>query len=478
MGVRFSHPLPFRLLSCQNLSGSFLFVIIKLSRYYILLDNDCNFLIYFSLDMVYNDNRGKVFGGDSILVIIFNNYIFERRAKMKKNIKFTILLILLVISLTGCVKFNSTMEIKKDKSMDYKIIYAFDKSLFGDQEILTNDDKKELENKGFTVSNYVDGNMKGFKVSKNIKNIDDVSSTNDATYDLSGLLDSNKSESKVFKVKKGFLKNTYTASFKFDSSDSDLNNSTSNDTTIDNDFTIDDNNTTTDSDFDFSNINTNMDLSFNVKLPYKAISSNATTKKNDDKELSWNLSSTGEDKIEFSFALYNMTNIYICGGVIVLLIIIVIVSILNKGKKNKVSNKDATNDKQTTTFNSSVETPIMSNNVTSQSSENINKVEAFYQQPDKKSNIADMYSNQSIQEQASTNSQSTVFSTTNVDNNPVNETLSTSSVDNQIFPQPVQTTDIFSTTNVNSNLANQTLSTDTVNNQQSNVNNDNQIDTL
>lgn len=431
---------------------------------------------------------------------------------MKKNIKFTILLIMLVISLTGCVKFNSTMEIKKDKSMDYKIIYAFDKSLFGDQEILTNDDKKELENKGFTVSNYVDGNMKGFKVSKNIKNIDDVSSTNDATYDLSGLLDSNKSESKVFKVKKGFLKNTYTASFKFDSSDSDLNNSTSNDTTIDNDFTTDDNNTTTDSDFDFSNINTNMDLSFNVKLPYKAISSNATTKKNDDKELSWNLSSTGEDKIEFSFALYNMTNIYICGGVIVLLIIIVIVSILNKGKKNKVSNKDATNDKQTTTFNSSVETPIMNNNVTSQSSENINKVEAFYQQPDKKSNIADMYSNQSIQEQASTNSQSTVFSTTNVnntsvnetlftnsvdsqtspqlvqtasilsttnvDNNPVNETLSTSSVDNQISPQPVQTTDIFSTTNVNSNLANQTLSTDTVNNQQSNVNNDNQIDTL
>lgn len=374
---------------------------------------------------------------------------------MKKNIKFTILLILLVISLTGCVKFNSTMEIKKDKSMDYKIIYAFDKSLFGDQEILTSDDKKELENKGFTVSNYVDGNMKGFKVSKNIKNIDDVSSTNDATYDLSGLLDSNKSESKVFKVKKGFLKNTYTASFKFDSADSDLNNSTSNDTTIDNDFTIDDNNTTTDSDFDFSSMNTNMDLSFNVKLPYKAISSNATTKKNDDKELSWNLSSTGEDKIEFSFALYNMTNIYICGGVIVLLIIIVIVSILNKSRKNKVSNKDATNDKQTTTFNSSVETPIMNNNVTSQSIDN-----------------------QSIQEQASTNSQSAVFSTTNVDNTPVNETLSTNSVDNQTFPQSVKTTDIFSTTNVNSNLANQTLSTDTVNNQQSNVNNDNQIDTL
>lgn len=366
---------------------------------------------------------------------------------MKKNIKLTTLLILLVISLTGCVKFNSTMEIKKDKSMDYTVIYAFDKSLFGDQEILTSDDKKELENKGFTVSNYVDGNMTGFKVSKNIKNIDDVSSVNDATYDLSGLLDSSKSESKVFKLKKGFLKNTYTASFKFDSSDSDLNDSTNNDTTTDDDFTLD-NDTTTDSNFDFSNVNTNMDLSFTVKLPYKAISSNATTKNNDDKDLSWNLSSTGEDKIEFSFALYNMTNIYICAGVVILLIIIVIVSSLNKKNNNKVPSKGVTNNNETTTFNSSIETPTINNDVINQNqtnvTENISAVEELYPQQDKNTNIENMYSNQNIPEQTSTSPQTTVFSTTNVDNNTVNKTLST----------------------------------DTVNNQQSNVNNDNQIDTL
>ena len=328
---------------------------------------------------------------------------------------------------------------KKDKSMDYTVIYAFDKSLFGDQEILTNDDKKELENKGFTVSNYVDGNMKGFKVSKNIKNIDDVSSTNNTTYDLSGLLDSNKSENKVFKLKKGFLKNTYTASFKFDSSDSDLKDSTNNDTTTDNDFTIDNDTTTdSDSDFDFSNVNTNMDLSFNVKLPYKAISSNATTKNNDDKDLSWNLSSTGEDKIEFSFALYNMTNIYICAGIVVLLIIIVIVSSLNKKNNNKVSSKSITNDNKTTTFNSSIETPTINNDAINQNqtnvTENISAVKELYPQQDKSSDIETMYSN----------------------------------------PQPTE----FSTTNVNNIPANQTLSTDTVNNQQSNVKNDNQIDSL
>ncbi len=407
---------------------------------------------------------------------------------MKKNIKLTTLLILLVISLTGCVKFNSTMEIKKDKSMDYTVIYAFDKSLFGDQEILTSDDKKELENKGFTVSNYVDGNMKGFKVSKNIKNIDDVSSTNDATYDLSGLLDSSKSESKVFKFKKGFLKNTYTASFKFDSSDSDLNDSTSDDTTVDDDFTLDNDTTTdsTDSDFDFSNVNTDMDLSFNVKLPYKAISSNATTKNNDDKDLSWNLSSTGEDKIEFSFALYNMTNIYICAGVIILLIIIVIVSSLNKKNNNKVPSKSVTNNNENTTFNSSIETPIINNDVTSQNSnqnqtninENISVVEELYPQKDKSSDIESMYSNQNIPNQTFTSPQPTNFSTTNVNNIPANETLSTNMTDNQSFPQVTQTTNVFSTTGVDNNSTNQTLSTDTVNNQQPNVNNDNQIDSL
>ena len=404
---------------------------------------------------------------------------------MKKNIKLTTLLILLVISLTGCVKFNSTMEIKKDKSMDYTVIYAFDKSLFGDQEILTNDDKKELENKGFTVSNYVDGNMQGFKVSKNIKNIDEVSSVNDATYDLSGLLDSNKSESKVFKFKKGFLKNTYTASFKFDSSDSDLNDSTNNDTTTDDDFTID-NDTTTDSDFDFSNVNTAMDLSFTVKLPYKAISSNATTKNNDNKDLSWNLSSTGEDKIEFSFALYNMTNIYICVGVIILLIIIVIVSSLNKKNNNKVPSKSVTNNNENTTFNSSIETPIVNNDVTSQNSnqnqtninENMSAVEELFPQQDKSSDIEVMYSNQNIPEQTFTSPQLTDFSTANVNNIPANETLPTNMTDNKSFPQTAQITSAFSTTNVDNNLANQTLSTDTVNNQQSNVNHDNQIDTL
>lgn len=58
---------------------------------------------------IYN-NRDKVLGGDSMLVKIFNSKNkLQVRSKNEKNIKFTILLILLVIFLTGCVKFNPTM---------------------------------------------------------------------------------------------------------------------------------------------------------------------------------------------------------------------------------------------------------------------------------------------------------------------------------------------------------------------------------
>ena len=50
---------------------------------------------------------------------------------MKKNFKtFKLLLIALMLLLSsGCVKYNVTMDIKKDKSMDFNMIAAFDKSL-------------------------------------------------------------------------------------------------------------------------------------------------------------------------------------------------------------------------------------------------------------------------------------------------------------------------------------------------------------
>lgn len=289
---------------------------------------------------------------------------------MKKRF-LSVCLFFFVLSLTGCVKYNATMDIKKDKSMDFSIVYAVDTSVFGDKDILDVEQKNDLTKKGFTVSDYLDGNMKGVSLSKNIKNIDSVSSTSDVDYSLSGIMDSTSDS--IFNVKKGFLKNTYTAKFNFNASDSGLNgtedqsntndeafvngvssdyiavNDNSNTAVIDNSdaASSDDLNVDTEIDSsidmpDFSSaLASSMDLSFNVKLPYAAISNNATSVSDDNKSLSWTLTNDSINAIEFSFELYNFNNIFIAGGIgllalILLIVVIIVVSKRGKGKKETV----------------------------------------------------------------------------------------------------------------------------------------------
>lgn len=266
-----------------------------------------------------------------------------------KKIKYLLLLCLFTIILTGCVKFNANMDIKKDKSMDFSIIYAFDKTVFGESNTLKEEDFAEVKKQGFTVTKYSEGNYEGFTLTKKIANIDEVSTESDTVYDLSGMMSENASNNYIFKVLKADDKNTYTAKIKFNANDSGLNSSdeetpdevvtTGEDTNTigalddaTNEITSDN-----DSSLDYTSLMQNMDLSFNVTLPNSAITSNATKKENDDKKLSWALTTSGEEYIEFSFALSNKINdnmiLYIGIGVVALALIIVVAIVLLKGKK-------------------------------------------------------------------------------------------------------------------------------------------------
>lgn len=142
---------------------------------------------------------------------------------MQNKIKTILISTLILMGLSGCVKFNTTMDIKKDKSMDYSIIYAANTSLIDTQEIFSQEDKKELESKGFKIEDYKDDKYSGIKLTNNFKNIDDISTEKDTEFSLSKVADKNTKLENMFKVKKGILKNTYTANFKFDQNDSGLN---------------------------------------------------------------------------------------------------------------------------------------------------------------------------------------------------------------------------------------------------------------
>lgn len=271
---------------------------------------------------------------------------------MKKSL-YILTIFIVAICLSGCVKYNANMEIKKDKSMDFSIVYAMDTQYFGDQEVLTEENRKELEEEGFKVTDYQEDTMKGFTLTKSIKNIDELSTTENTDYSLSNI----EEDKEMFKVEKGFFKNKYIANFKFDTEDSAITEEETSDGTITDgysdgtieenpdsysDFPMDSTEGYNDSSMDdFSNMATsNLDLSLNVTLPYQAISNNATKTENDNKTLSWDLTSSEIETINFEFELYNMTNIYLTVGGIALLIIIIIVVTVTKHKKRKNIGKE------------------------------------------------------------------------------------------------------------------------------------------
>jgi hypothetical protein len=219
----------------------------------------------------------------------------------------------LTFILTGCVRYNTTVEVTKTKKVNFSIIYAFDMDMMnglsdegGSVDTgISEEDKKEFAEKGFKVSDYKDGSYEGVKLTKSWKNIDDVSSDTDVTYNLEDDIEGEgKNESKMFKVEKGFFKNKYT--LKMDGSSEDLNGE------------------------GMEQLASSMDLKFTLKLPKKASSNNATTVNKGGKELVWDLTKT--TNIEATFEVYNAPFYILIGG-IVLVVIIVIIVIIKKGKK-------------------------------------------------------------------------------------------------------------------------------------------------
>ena len=298
---------------------------------------------------------------------------------MKKKIQI-LGMFLCLLCLSGCVKYNANMSIHKDKSMDYSILIAVNKEFAGEETTLTEEQKKSLEDEGYTVEDYDDGKMTGFKVTVNLKNIDVISSEEAVIYNVSDSDD--PTTEKMFQVKKGFLKNTYIANFEFDSSSEDSTNTDDlfggSDSSYDDssDDLLEGSDSSFDDSYDTSGDDTldgmdpsalaGMELTFSVNLPYSAKSNNATTVNNDNKDLTWNLMSGSDSNIQFEFELYNMSNIIIIFAVALGVIAIIIALILNgKNKKKKNAGNENVATNQTTEVNnqSMPQQPIGNTNV-------------------------------------------------------------------------------------------------------------------
>ena len=303
-----------------------------------------------------------------------------------KNLKKVIGVLLILTTMTGCVKYKNTMTINNDKSMIFEGSYLISDKLLETSDSTTffsEENKKALEERGVTVGEKKENGYTGISVSKKYDNIDKISNKNGKEVTISDYFKEDFDDSILFKVEKGFLKNKYTANFKYDSNvgtgdggdtstsqaltendkklavTDDLTTTTPNtgeeattpstgdDTTTPDDGTTTPTTPTTpdttepgDSGFDSDIMGLAGEMEFNyvVNLPEKALTNNATNVSNDGKTLTWSLMQSQISNIEFSFELKNMTNYYILYGGItaaVIIVIIIIISLIKKGKKGK-----------------------------------------------------------------------------------------------------------------------------------------------
>lgn len=282
---------------------------------------------------------------------------------MKKIIKI-ICVISLVFLMTGCVKYNGKMDIKNDRSMTFSIIYAIDTAYFGNKDALKDDELKYLEEHGFEIEGYSNGDYKGATLTKKYEDIDLVSTTEDVKYSLSKITASNGDEKEyLFKIEKGLFKNKYKAVFEFDPSDAkfntDENPAEPNDIQekVQYDIVDSEQQTTTQNSESMDSIGTfsSLDLNFNVSLPYPAIRSNATTTTNRDKNLKWVLTSDAVSTIEFEFEIYNLISVSILIGISLITILSMILLIIAIKRKKQ---KEGLEYQQNTMTQSYIQDPI------------------------------------------------------------------------------------------------------------------------
>ena len=275
---------------------------------------------------------------------------------MKRLLKlFSVLLV--VVMMTGCVKYNINMTISNNKKMKFEAIIAMSSSLMQGENTTTSTNEegiKELEKKGFKVEEYKEDDYEGWKISKTYDNIDNYSTSDEVKVDLNKFLEGE--EPKYFFQKKG---NTYKAVFTFDlnstgdTSDATPNAEPAEDPTDDNTTvgatddtttigasdnegtTVDDNDyaTSTDgSDIDYSSLYSMMDIKYTVTVP-KAGKNNATS--TDKNKLTWDLTKLNNEDITFEFEVNEKANYIMYGAIAAAAVVVIIIIVALATKKKK-----------------------------------------------------------------------------------------------------------------------------------------------
>lgn len=257
---------------------------------------------------------------------------------MKKMSKL-FLAFLMVIGLTGCVKYNASMEVKDDKSVTLEFLYQ-NNGYEGFPES-TVENFKWLEEYGYKIEEVkektdgesenedaADLNAPTLKISKSFDNIDDITAKEATKVKFLEIFDKEKKDN--LKNLKFFYKDgkKYVADFEFnflgDATEEERKTESANDEQV-------------------------TDLSYEIKLPVEVGENNADKVSEDKTELKWNLTYSEINKVNFEFELGGINWIVIIAAVAVAIIIIAVIVLLITKKKKPVQGQPMMNNGQVMT---------------------------------------------------------------------------------------------------------------------------------
>ena len=187
---------------------------------------------------------------------------------MKKTIALIILLIAMLIALTGCAEINYEVEVNKDGSGEISYIYGISKEVLTKLNVsadeVVSSMKEQAEESAYTVETYEDENIAGFKANKHIEDLSKDFSLQEA-FGEEYVKDTKENG---IKIEESLFFTTYSQNAQLDL------------TTLDEE-------------------EQGITMTYQVKLPVKAKTNNASEVLDNGKTLKWNLTGGEINKIEF-----------------------------------------------------------------------------------------------------------------------------------------------------------------------------------
>lgn len=226
---------------------------------------------------------------------------------MKKTIGIIIILILTLITLTGCAEINYEVKVNKDGSGKVSYIYGISKEVLKQLNVSADDFvsemKEQAEESEYQVETYEDEKIAGFKANKNIEDLNKDFSLQEAF----GEEYVKDTKNNGIKIEKGLFITTYSQTAEMDLTS-------------------------------LSEEEQEIAMTYQVKLPSKATKSNASEVLDNGKTLKWILIGGEINEIEFVAQEINILPIAIIAIVAIVIVALIIFIILKKKHATKKEN--------------------------------------------------------------------------------------------------------------------------------------------